>query len=348
MTRTTRFALTALLLLSAFPASAPADTTPFALTNGDAPGYGLTDPSPATYAPGNPGRTRGEQRQRVIEHAFALLGAWIASPQVIRTTVYFGYASCDPTDIGRGYALSHLGYVWSPPPPGVEAGRLYPGPLLEALTDQDLSPDTPDLILELNAQPDNPVCRGEPWYYGLDPTQPVPRGRRALLPYVLHELLHALGVSTLACVEPAGCWDARYGNFTLIGVPSVYDMHLVEARTNRALVTLSLAERQAAIAAGAVYFSGTRTLQALGALRWAPRALQVRTGAPGALAHFDDAGVLSAPRPDDVSGDLGLAPAVLHDLGWPAPATLPPRGDTPVAHASADTIFGDTFDTTGG
>jgi hypothetical protein len=329
-------------------AADPSTTAPFLLMVADPEGIGLNDLRPATPVPGNPGVNRGAQRRYVFEHAFRLLGAWIATELPIRTRVYFGSGICNDTR-HKGYALTQVGFFTSPPPPGVEPGRLYPSSLFEAITGEELNEYASDVVLEFNAAPDNGHCDVERWYYGLDPDVAPPPGTVALLPAVLHEIVHALGVQSLACTAPAGCWDAAYGDFTIMAEPAIYDTRLVDATVPASFHTLPTLQRQRAIAQGPVFFEGAASLAALGALGLDPAVLQVSPAAnyADAMSHLvNDARLLMGARPPNtVSGALDIAPAMLHDLGWPKPAALPPWMLAPnPPPPRVDGIFIDSFE----
>jgi hypothetical protein len=220
---------------------------------------------------------------------------------------------------------------------------LYPGPLFEALTGADTNPYAPDVVLVFNGQGDTPAC-GEPaWYYGLDPTLTPPPGTIALLPVVLHELVHALGVNTATCTEPSCAHGARHGQFALLDAPSVYDLHLLDVTTGQPWPSLTTSQRSTAMREGAVVFAGAHAMEAATQLSLSLDVLTV-SSADASLSHVRVEGspLLMQPQiPNATAIALDLAPALLHDLGWPRPDAVPPAALTIPIEAA--TIFSDGF-----
>lgn len=314
----------------------------FLLTTSDWPATGLFDPTPVAAAPGNVEPTRGAQRRRVIEHALQIVSRWISSPVPIRAEVSFGWPWCDPSGqslISAGMSTAQVGFFDGWAPPGVREGVWYPGPLYEALTGTEMSEYSPDIRLEFAARLDNTYCGLEPWYYGIDPSAPTPPGTRALLPVVLHQLMHALGIASMACGDEA-CNEP--GDWTLMARPSIYDAHLRDAVTGAPLAEMAVEQRGQVIATGSLAFVGEHASQAAATLGVGDAALRVGGSALQHLSPGAATLLMQSPGVSQASGALDLAPAMLYDLGWPMPAQPPVW--TIGATEEADPVFSAGFE----
>ena len=182
------------------------------LNNVDDPNEGYNDLTPATPIGGNTGTTLGEQRQLVMQYAFATWGARLNSAPTIVVRSSFQSLGCDEnsgTLAAAGSLLVHADFPGVPNP-----DFIYPVALANAITGTDINaqiegliPGEPDqltsptdnpseindeIVVTVNADIGDPDClSGSSFYMGLD-NQPTP-GTIDLLNILMHELAHGLG-----------------------------------------------------------------------------------------------------------------------------------------------------------
>lgn len=182
------------------------------LNNVDDPNEGYNDLTPATPIGGNTGTTLGEQRQLVMQYAFATWGARLNSAPTIVVRSSFQSLGCDEnsgTLAAAGSLLVHADFPGVPNP-----DFIYPVALANAITGTDINaqiegliPGEPDqltsptdnpseindeIVVTVNADIGEPDClSGSSFYMGLD-NQPTP-GTIDLLNILMHELAHGLG-----------------------------------------------------------------------------------------------------------------------------------------------------------
>lgn len=204
------------------------------IVNLNAPGVGFNDPTPATPVGGNTGTTLGEQRLIAFQHAAGIWGESLDSSVTIRVGASFVPLSCNAS----GAVLGSAGptEVWSDFPNAPRAGTWYVNALASKLAGEDLTaPTDPHIIARFNSRlglfPD--CLPGSPFYLGLDNRA---AGRIDLVAVLLHEMAHGLGFLSLT--------DDETGELFL-GIPSVWDFHLVDNRTNTPWVALTDAQRAA-------------------------------------------------------------------------------------------------------
>ncbi|UVW30190.1 PA domain-containing protein [Massilia sp. H6] len=204
------------------------------IVNLNTPGIGFNDPTPAAPVGGNTGTTLGEQRLIAFQHAAGIWGASLDSSVTIRVGASFVALSCS----AGGAVLGSAGptEVWSDFPNAPRAGTWYVGALAAKLAGEDLTaPTDPHIIARFNSRlglfPD--CLPGSPFYLGLDNNA---GGQIDLVAVLLHEMAHGLGFLSIT--------DDETGELFL-GIPSVWDYHLVDNRTNTPWVALSDAQRAA-------------------------------------------------------------------------------------------------------
>jgi hypothetical protein len=181
--RTVRTAVCVVAVLGAAASQAAADAT-ITIINGNAPGIGFNDPTPAEPVAGNMGTTVGEQRLIAFQHAANLWGAVLDSPVEIRVYATFEPLFCTPAAAVIGSAgarFTHSEFA------GVGA---FPGPVVPntwhvaALADKragiDLNPEpdpelgvpAPDIKASFNANIGRPDC--QTWLCTRRPRPPAP------------------------------------------------------------------------------------------------------------------------------------------------------------------------------
>lgn len=218
-------ALVCVLTLTAIPI-VRADTE-LIIVNGDGPGEGLNDNTPAGPEPGNPGTTVGELRMSAVRYAFDVWEGALESDVPIELEVRFEPLGC-----------------WSPIAATAEPkldGRLrsslfLPIALLNRLAGTDLRPGEPDGVITVNEEFDDIACETE-FYYGLDGAD-LMDGQHDFASIILHEVAHALGV-----LEGVSKEDGRWG----LGSPREFDAHVFDLSRGLYLTELAQPDRLAAI-----------------------------------------------------------------------------------------------------
>jgi len=209
----------------------------------DPPGTGFTDPRPFDGAPGNPATTLGEARVNLIEAVLDAWGTALASDVPVDVLVTWQPLPCTA---GAGAVLAAAGPLSIFADDGGAFpfdNTWYPGPLAEALVDQDLTgapaDNGGDIIVFVNSELDNGCLgAGTSYYYGLDGNDPS--NQIDLAPVVLHELGHGLGFTTFTDDETGQEFQAQNGQ----GLPSVYDQFLRDEGLGKTWPELSDSQRR--------------------------------------------------------------------------------------------------------
>lgn len=210
--------------------------------NGDPPGVGFNDPTPAVPIGGNPGTTVGQQALNVFQRAADRWGANLVSRQPILVLAFFTPLSCTATSATLGAAGAYWYFANVPKAAGgkaLAANTWYPAALAEKITNQDIVADPAEpfeLIAFFNSRLGQPGClTGNGWYYGLDNEQPT--NRIDLLAVVLHEFGHGVGFA-------AGPTNAGTG-VRAAGLPSVWESQMLDLTTGKRWIAMTDAERAA-------------------------------------------------------------------------------------------------------
>lgn len=212
--------------------------------NGDPPGVGFNDPTPAAPIGGNPGTTRGQQALNVFQRAADAWGQQLQSNQTINVIAFFSPLTCTPTSAVLGAAGANWFFRDAPAAPGgtgMTPGTWYHAALAEKLTKTDLTTpldpvDFFEIISFFNGNLGNPGCLdGSGWYFGLDNQQPA--NRIDLLAVVLHEFGHGLGFSLGTTSSNTG---VRFSGF-----PSVWESYMYDATLGKTWLNMTDAERAA-------------------------------------------------------------------------------------------------------
>src|SRR5262245_35642359 len=282
-----------LLCLACLPTSAFA--ADIVIINGDDPGEGFNDPTPAAPVGGNTGVTIGAQRLNAFIAAASIWGANISSPVTIRIVAQFDPLPCSDTSVLLGSAGPRLIVRNFPGAPF--ANTWYPKALANKLAGFELFSSFPDINARFNSVLGQPSCFGGiGWYYGLD------NNHGALLDLVstiLHEFAHGLGMISITGST----------GVLLAGSPSIYNRYMFDSTIGKTWDLMTDVERVAsAINTNNLSWIGPNVLTAAPSVlsRGAPR-LQIN--APPNLKGDYRAGRPLFGRPlefPSTTGELGL------------------------------------------
>jgi hypothetical protein len=229
----------ALAALTLSAASAPAFAQgKIIVVNGNLPGVGFNDVTPAAPIGGNTGVTRGEQRMNVFLHAADLWTA-VLNPKVdIYVWARFVplganvLGSAGPITVESEFVGAEYPDLW------------YHQALANHLKGVDNEPHDPTFLPNAadTANPTDEIsarfATGFPFYFGLDNNEeasPDPADID-LLAVVLHEMGHGLGFSNLV----------NEGNGTqLAGIGDVYSQYTLDDSTGKIWNSMTDAERAA-------------------------------------------------------------------------------------------------------
>lgn len=264
---------------------------------------GLDDATPATPVGGNPGTTRGQQALNVFKFAGDLWGAVLQSNVPVINTVTFTPLSCDATSGVLG--SSGTNYIFSfnaPAPAGALLDTWYHSALTDALSgadaavENDLPPDTPDIVSNFNSKLGSTGClEGSGWYFGLDGKTPA--GQINFLNVVVHEMAHGLGFSGFNNLA-TGAQNQ--------GQKDIYSVFVKDNSTGKMWTAMSDAERKtAALNDGHVVFTGTN-VKAEAPLALAPL-VTFDVTSPSAIAgsyDYNFAAFGPTPTPANFSGSV--------------------------------------------
>ncbi|MTV36083.1 PA domain-containing protein [Duganella radicis] len=301
--------LTAIMAMLIASASWAAAT--ITIVNGDPPGSGFNDPTPAVPVGGNTGTTLGAQRLNAFQAAASKWGETLDSGVPIRVLATWEALPCTDTAavLGSAGALE----VFADFPEAPQRNAWFGKAETNKLIGFDADPATPDIRARFNVNLGQPGCfTGSPFYLGLDNNHGA---NTDLVTVLLHEFAHGLGFQTYT--------DDQTGEL-LAGIPSIWDYFLLDTSTGKVWKDMSNAGRAAsAVRSGKLVWSGVRVTNA------AQLVLQAGTPILTLLTPPEVAGViqigtaafgppLSSPGLTgevmpvvDTSPDLGLACAPL-------------------------------------
>ncbi len=222
------------------------------IINNNAPGVGFNDPTPAVPVGGNHGTTLGQQRLIAFEHVARIWGQTLTSTVPIKVLASFEDLPCNATGAVLGAAGTMQ--IFGNFPNAPRLWTWYPGALANKLAGEDQSAPTDAHIMAFfNARLGLAAdCLPDaPFYLGLDNRH----GNLIDFPTVLlHELGHGLGFQTFT--------DGSSGERPYLDLPSVWDYHLLDNRTNKLWSDMNNQERKdSANSVSALSWSGTHTMQ---------------------------------------------------------------------------------------
>ncbi len=286
----------------AFAALLPAyGAVTITIVNGNAPGVGFNDTTPAVPVGGNAGTTLGQQRLIAFQHAANIWGATLASNVQVRILADFVPLTCTATSAVLGSAGTISIFANFPANTG---GGLFPGSEFQntwyhgALADKrsglDLDPGSPDIRARFNVSLGNAGClTGVGWYLGLDTNHGT---QIDLVTVLLHEFAHGLGFSQFASVSNGS---------QILGLTDVYGRNLFDKTAGKSWDQMTDAQRAAsAINSRKVVWTGNVVTQAVPAVL-SPGTPLLKVTSPAAIAGFYQVGAAAFGPPLTASGVSG-------------------------------------------
>ncbi len=283
--------------LCALAASAAFGAANITIVNGNAPGIGFNDPTPAVPVGGNMGTTIGQQRLNAFVYAANVWGANLDSTVEIQVLATFEPLTCTATSAVLGSAGPFNIWSFNVAFPGAVTGRWYHASLANKLVDADVDTivfgeNEPEIIARFNSNLGSATClAGSGWYLGYDGNEGPAIDLVAVL---MHEFGHGLGFSTVTSSATGAL---------VSGIPSRYDDFLFDTQQNLAWAGMTNAQRVTAaitprkvVWTGANAIAGVPTTLSLGYPELAVSGVQA-----GAIAGAYEVGaasfgpVLSAP-----------------------------------------------------
>jgi len=294
-------------LASASPARAAAVIT---IVNGNQPGVGFNDATPATPVGGNPGTTVGQQRLNAFQRAADVWGALLDSPVEIRIRATFEHLDCDATTATLGAAGPISAVTDFPNAP--EADTWYVSALANRIAGSDLQTTGDDIQARFNSDLGTTGClEGGSWYYGYDAN--AGPNQLDLVSTLLHEFAHGLGFLTLV--------DESDGT-EFNGFSDIFERHILDLETGKHWSSMTDAERlQSAVHTNQVVWDGINVQAAT------PSTLEPKPG-------------LTVTAPPSIDGDYTIGTA---DFGAPV-STTPVTGTLVEASDPADAAGTSTKD----
>src|ERR1051325_9230845 len=302
--------LAAAALSLIFCASAFGQTT-IVIDNGDAPGVGFNDTTPATPVGGNNGTTVGEQRLIAFQAAANIWGATISSSPIIHIHAGWAALPCTATSgtLGSAGATSLRGNFANAP----FTETWYGIAQANALAGSVLNGASAEIEAQFNLSLGTSGClETVHWYYGLDNNHGPDID---LVTVLLHEFAHGLGFQSFTD-ESTGAEPQ--------GFPSVYDRFLLDDSTGKTWPQMTDTERQAsALNRGNLVWNGPFTTS---------DSFSVLTGGKDSLGHP----MIYAPNPVEVGSSVShweigatpnqlmepyISPTLTHNVNIPADLT---------------------------
>lgn len=274
------------------------------IVNGNAPGVGFNDPTPAAPVGGNTGTTLGQQRLNAFQYAANTWGANLDSNTEIFVLATFEPLTCTATSAVLGSAGTI--FIFSDFTgeallyPGAEfANTWYHSALADKRAGAELNEGQADIRARFNVNLGNVGClTGTGWYLGLDGNH---GSNIDLVTVLLHEFAHGLGFSQFASVTTGS---------QISGLTDVYGRNLFDKTLNKHWNEMTNAERQAsAINSFNVVWTGNQVTDDVPGVL-SPGTPLLTVNAPGGIAGTYAVGaaafgpVLSSPG---ITGDVVIA-----------------------------------------
>ncbi|HYY94525.1 MAG TPA: hypothetical protein VE713_08405, partial [Pyrinomonadaceae bacterium] len=279
------------------------------ILNNDAAGAGFNDTTPVTPVGNNTGTTLGQQRLNAFQFAANVWGATLNSNVTITIRASWAALPCTATTATLGSAGTVS--IFRDFSPNAVPGTWYSAALANALSGQDLNPNSPEINARFNSNLGNTGCLdGTHFYLGLDDNHGADVD---LVTVLIHEFAHGLGFQSFT--DPTTGAEATGSSGGAF--PSIYDRFLLDDSTGKTWAQMSTdTERQAsAINTGNLVWNGTQVDTDLRGVLGTPR---LRVNAPAGVAgnytvgtadfgpHVSaggtTAGVVLAQDPSDASG----------------------------------------------
>lgn len=256
----------AVAVLTVLGAASSAQAADIILANLDGANEGYNDTTVVAPVGGNPGTTRGQQRQYVAAYAAQLWGSILNSEQPIYIAAQFNplganvLGSAGSVTVHRNFTNAPVANVW------------YNAALADAISGIDLATTSYDISSQYSSD--------FPFYYGLDDNTPV--GQINFLDVVMHEFGHGLGFQNFEN-EGNGRWQGATNANPNGGFPDIYSMFTYDNSAGKFWAQMTAAERvTSALNYGNVVFTGPN-VKAAAALILDDRK-DLRVTAPAAVA----------------------------------------------------------------
>jgi len=304
----------------------------------DGPDEGFNDPGapdPASAAGGNAGATLGDQRFVAFGYAADIWAGLLDSSQAIVVGVTFDPQSCEATTANlaaAGTNTVHRDFTGAP-----VVNTWYPAALANALAGVDLAPGIGDIDAIFNSAIDDSACAfPKVWYYGLDGNPPA--GTIDFVSVVLHELGHGLGFQTFVDLGTG----TRLNNFD-----DIFMLWLENHSTGRLYPEMNDSARvSASVNTGNLHWVGPDVVAQSGGLTSGRHPSgHVEMFAPdpqdpgSSVSHFSTAlspDELMEPSFTGATHDVGLAAALMQDIGWPISSSLTTTSGLPANTSLSD------------
>jgi PA domain/Thrombospondin type 3 repeat len=279
------------------PAALLAGGAKITIVNGNAPGVGFNDTTPAVPVGGNTGTTVGAQRLIAFQRAAAIWGSLLDSSVEINIQASFSALSCDATSGVLGSAGPTQ--VVSDFPGARVSGTLYPSALANKQAGtRDSRLGANDIRANFNMNLGTANClAGAPWYYGLDNNH---GSAIDLVHVLLHEFAHGLGFLTLV--------DLNSGQQDL-SLPDIWERNILDTTSGKTWPEMTDVERAASVLnTRHIVWNGSRG-RAAAATTLFPGTPLMTVNAPAGIAGTYSVGTASFGRTLTSSGLTGLVVA---------------------------------------
>jgi len=288
----------------------------FEIINGDGPGEGFNDSTPAVPVGGNDGTTIGQQRLIAFQYAADLWGARIDTDVTFRVEASFDPLTCSSFGAVLGAAgpnTAHANFVGAP-----RTSTWYAASLANAITDSDINGGEVEIVAFFNSNLGQPNClAGTFFYYGLDGNE---GSNIDFVTVLTHELGHGLGflsfVNPVTGQEPSGLTDAYSAYLEDHSTGNLFPDMTDFDRANAAVSVTDLHwVGPAAVDAGDVLTAGRHTS---GHIRmYAPNPVEVGSS----VSHWDKSlspNQMMEPSFTNALHNIDLELALFDDLGYPS------------------------------